>query len=256
MSKIISIHQPCYLPWLGFFHKILMSDEFVILDHVQFEKNSFINRNRILQPDGRPMWLTIPMLTKGKAKQSILDVEVNPDTNWVKKHKRAIELCYSKTPYFNSKFLELFDAFDSGEGYLYEVLSFSLGWLCSAVADDGGLFILRNTHFSSTFRPPLKETKSDLVLEICKRLDADVYLSGAFGQDYLDLNKFKEEGIKVVFQNYLHPIYPQYQRKDEGTNVFVPNMSVLDLLFNCGPKTNEIIMRNNETREDLLRDPS
>lgn len=253
MLKIISIHQPCYLPWLGFFHKLLVSDEFVILDHVQFEKNSFINRNKILQPDGRPMWLTVPVLTKGNSQRSISDVKINPGINWTKKHSRAVELCYSKTPYYGEAFKELFSVADRDITYLRDLLAFSLGWLVSGTLDLPGL-ALDKVYFSSIFKPPLQETKSALVLEICQRLGADVYLSGQFGRDYLDLDAFKAAGIKVVFQSYSSPVYKQHQLKDDVE--FVPNMSVLDLLFNHGPMAEEIIMSTNETREDLLREPS
>lgn len=239
--KIVSIHQPCYLPWLGYFHKVAVADTFVVLDHVQFEKNSFINRNKILQPDGRPMWLTVPVLTKGDSKQRICDVEINKN-NWASKHPKSITLCYSKTPYWNV-WSEVMIRSLRHFSRLQPVLVFSF-------VDFLKILKLKppNIQLSSHYLPPLTQTKSDLVLEICRREKADVYFSGTLGMSYLNVEKFQGAGIRIVFQNYQHPEYKQHQTRDYP---FVPYMSALDLLMNYGPDSMEIIMRGNVTREEV-----
>ena len=254
--KIVSIHQPCYLPWLGYFHKMMVADTFVILDHVQFEKNSFINRNRIVQPDGRVMWLTIPVLSKGKPQ--IKDCIIDDRRDWTKRHLKSILSCYSRTPNDGFKFLlgRMFgDLYLCRSKYLINILGFVTGVMVAG-------FGLKSEKFkiSSCYNPPLAKTKSDLVLEICQREDADIYFSGALGRDYLDEKKFKKAGIKIIYQDYKHPIYEQHQitakaighNPEENYNwPFVSHLSVIDLLLNHGPRSKEIMMENNITKEDL-----
>jgi len=226
--KTITIHQPSYLPWLGYFHKIIDADVFIILAHVQFEKNGFINRNKILPPDGQPFWLTIPVLTKGKSTQSINEVRINNSENWQKKHFRSIENAYSKTPYWKE--------FESDLEILYKLPYLTLS-SCLAVMFNYFRSILGLSSvwkLSSLYSPPLKEAGSDLILEICQRENADVYFSGISGKKYLDEQKFTENGVKIIYQDFQHPEYPQHQLKKSLK--FVPNMSILDLLFNCGSK--------------------
>jgi len=100
-EMIVSIHQPEYLPWLGFFHKVHQSDIFVLLDNVQYEKNYFQNRNKIRTQSGRT-WLTVPVLTKGKSNQQINEVKIDNKSNWSKKHWRSIDLNYKNAPYFDN----------------------------------------------------------------------------------------------------------------------------------------------------------
>lgn len=225
-----------------------MADTFVILDHVQFEKNSFTNRNKILQPDGRAMWLTVPVETKNDSKQSINKVEVNKRVHWQNKHLRSFTYSYSKTPYWDSKeyghaareMFRLLDVMDYQR--LVDVLSFSFVFLSKMLG------LGENWKFSSAYDPPLTEVKSDLVLEICKREDADVYFSGSQGKGYLEEEKFKEVGIEIVYQDYFSLEYKQYQTKDFP---FVPDLSVIDLLMNHGPESKEVIMRGNFRKEAL-----
>lgn len=248
--KIVSIHQPAYLPWLGYFHKMMVADTFVILDHVQFEKNSFINRNKIVQPDGREMWLTVPVLSKEKP--TINDILIDQKTDWPRKHLRALELCYSNCPYWkNARLKWFFDYFYEEENEAERT------WLNSALgAVNGylyGIWGIFNPYFmaSKDYDPPLTKTKSDLVLEICQRESADIYFSGALGKGYLEEEKFEKDGIKIVYQDYKHPVYEQYQLKNQ--NEFHPFMSVIDLLLNHGPKSKEIIMESNMTKEQICK---
>ena len=249
MNKIISIHQPSYLPWLGYFHKMAVSDTFVILDHVQLEKGSFTNRNKILQPDGREMWLTIPVLTKENSKQPINQVLINDKVTWCRKHSHSIRVNYSRTPYWSAaeyghavrEMFRLLDSFDWKD--LATILIFSSIYLSRML----GLDV--NTKNSSDYDPPLAKTKSDLVLEICLREGADIYFSGALGKGYLEENKFKKAGIKIIYQSYNSSAYEQHQLKQrEG---FHDKMSIIDLLLNCGKESLDILMQGNVTREEL-----
>ena len=101
-------------------------------------------------------------------------------------------------------------------------------------------------HKASEFE--FEGAKSDLVLDMCKKLDASTYIFGELGKDYADECMFKNSGINPVFQNYQHPSYPQLYDK------FISHLSIIDLLFNCGPKSYEILMSNNMTKSDLKKD--
>ena len=96
---IVSVHQPQYIPWIGYFHKIAKSDEFVILDNVQYKKREFQNRNKILTKTG-PIWLTVPVITKERFLQKISEVEIDNTVRWQEKHWESIKFNYSHSKYF------------------------------------------------------------------------------------------------------------------------------------------------------------
>ena len=228
----ISIHQPSYLTWLGLLQRIKDSDIHIFLDHVQFEKNSFVNRNKILTPDG-PIWLSIPT-EKGKP---ICETQIT-DSRWIKKHLKSIENSYSKQPFFDKYYpelktsLEFYASTNLGELNL-SIMRLFLKW-----------FGIETTCFkSSLFKYATK--KSDLVLDICCQLEADTYFSGINGKDYLNLKSFEAAGIKVEFQDYEHPIYYQTKTRKlkvdslgvQQENLFIPNLTALDLLFREGEES-------------------
>ena len=217
---IISINQPAYLGWSGYFDRIARSDIHIVLDHVQFEKNSFVNRNRVLGKSG-PFWLTVPVLTKGKfGSLSISQLEIDSTQPWKRKHLQSIKSAYGRSPYF-----------DDYWGMIEEAISLNdtnLSDLCRGLTDCllGALDIRVQQHQSSDFN--FQGTKSDLVLEICMHFGATDYLSGPFGRDYLDLKSFEDAGIRVQFHDYTDLAYTQ------DSIEFIPNLSVIDLLFNEG----------------------
>lgn len=224
---IISINQPAYLPWLGYFDRIARADCHVVLDHVQFEKNSFTNRNKILTSNG-PCWLTMPVMTNGKFKNNpINEIEINNQQSWKKKHWETIKHSYGKTPYFKDyrSFFEEFYQLEHTK--LYPYLESSNNFLLKS------LDITTPTVLSSELN--LTETKSDLVLEICKKMNATVYLSGPLGRDYLEENKFIQNGIQIVYHDYEHPIYTQHQEP------FQYYLSILDLMFRHGKNSLNIL---------------
>jgi hypothetical protein len=224
---IISINQPAYMPWLGYFNRIVKSDLHIVLDHVQFEKNSVTNRNKILL-NQEPLWLTVPVLTKGKSEDlSINSLMIDNKSNWRKKHTSSITQVYSKSPYW-VEFKDKLDAFfllDSNA--LNNVLKDNLIFFMHYLGIQTPIL------FSSAY--DFKEKKSDLVLEICLKLNAKKYLSGPFGRDYLELDKFRDHGIDVIFDEYIHPIYPQNSKQ------FVPYLSCLDLIANCGKQSLKVL---------------
>lgn len=226
---IVSINQPAYLPWLGYFDRIIKSDVHVVLDHVQFEKNSMVNRNKIRTHQGNTM-LTVPVLTKGKFQDlSINTLEIDVRQPWRKKHWKAIQQNYSKAPFFKEYAPFLEDLYSKEWSDLLSIVKALNGFVINA------LNVQTKIIYSSDMN--IEGEKSDLVLNICKSLDAKTYLSGPFGRDYLDRPSFDDAGISLEFHDYDHPKYAQMHGD------FEPYMCIFDLLFNQGPDSHLVFKR-------------
>lgn len=218
---ILSIHQPAYMPWLGYFDKIARSDVFVYLDTVQFEKNSFINRNQIKTLNG-PQWLTIPVKTKGHTSATLLTTQIDDQQPWRKKHLKAIALSYSKSPFFESLYPELEKLILYDTSLLAELCWHQLNfWL-----NDLGI----GTRVIRASELDIDSQKSDLVLDICSQLGCTTYLSGVLGRQYLVERDFDERNIAIAYQDYKHPTYSQLGKD------FTPYLSILDYRLNNAPK--------------------
>ena len=232
---IVSINQPAYLPWLGYFHRIAVSDLHIVLDHVQFEKNGFTNRNKIRTNDGW-QWLTVPLRTKGQfGSLEINRIEIDGASNWAKKHWAAIRQHYGKAPFFpmHSPFFE--ETFQQPWMRLDDLLWRTTLYLLEAL---GIRTLLRR---SSEMEP--QGHKDELVLDLCRKAGATHYLSGSLGRDYLREPLFAEAGVRVSFQDYSHPQYRQLHTR------FEPHMAAIDLLFNYGPESLDILMHNQKEIE-------
>jgi hypothetical protein len=227
---LITIHQPLYMPWLGFFHKTMLSDEVCILDNVQFSDGDYIHRNRIKSSSGYK-WLTLPVDKKNHFNKSINQIQMIGD-NWAKEHARLLEIFYADAPYFSLYFEELRNIITKKSSNFLVDLDMALILFLFEKLE-----IETNVVLASTLKAQGK--KSELIVSICKELKASTYLSGQNGINYLNVSDFNDAGIEIEFQNYLHPVYPQLH------SGFLPNMSVIDLLFNCGPKSKEIILMGN-----------
>lgn len=176
---IVSISQPCYLGWCGYFDRIEKSDLHICLDHVQLEKGGFTNRTQIMQPDGRVMWLTIPV-EKGKP---INETRVT-DGGWIRKHKAALRQAYGLTFHYST----------------HNMLTDHLYPTTRRLLEELGLH--PSVLLSSRLGGERLGAKSDLVLNLCREVGATVYLSGVHGRDYLNLPSFEKVGIEVHFHEY------------------------------------------------------
>lgn len=223
----LSISQPAYAAWTGYFNRIANSDAHVVLDHVQFERHSFTNRNRILMA-GRPAWLTVPVQTSDRGLDiPINELKVDNGRNWQRKHLESIRHAYGKTTGYTSVDAAFREAFDGPQTYLVPVVKA----LTDRLLDILG--IVKPTRYSSELR--LLETKSALVLEICRLVGADTYLSGPFGRNYLELCAFDDAGIAVEFHDYSDRPY------DQGRSTFVPNLSVVDVMCRLGEDASSFV---------------
>ncbi len=229
MSRLtLAAHQPAYLPWLGYFEKIARADVFVYLDTVQFEKNSFINRNRIKTPQGA-QWLTVPVKAKGHLQTTLRDIEIDSSQPWRVRHVKSIAMNYSRAAHFRHGFPRLESLFEEVNTLLAELCWTQLCfWLDM-------LQIKTRVVRSSTL--PITGTKSDLVLQLCRHFGADRYLSGALGRDYLVGDDFAAAGVELEFQQYVTPVYPQLW------GAFLPSLSIVDSWMNCGSEVLSLMER-------------
>jgi hypothetical protein len=222
----ISIMQPTYLPWLGYFELIDNCDLFVLFDDVQFAKKSWHQRNRIKTSNGELM-LTVPVLTKGKLDQLIKDAQINNELPWRKKHFASIDKSYIKARYYAEYIDGLKDIYDQEHESLL-ILNFKLIEFIK-----NSLGITTKIALSSEFDACGDRTEK--IINICKACKADALYDAKGAEDILNLDLFKENDIEIMFQEYEHP---QYQQIQGG---FVSHMSTLDLLFNKGPDSLNII---------------
>ncbi|NOY80702.1 MAG: WbqC family protein [Kiritimatiellaeota bacterium] len=219
---ICAIHQPHFIPWLGYFDKIFRADVFVFLDCVQFKKNEYQNRNRVLTPQG-PAWLTVPV--SFRFGDRIDQVKVAADGRWRKKLLRTVAMSYARAPGYAAAFPG-FEAIILEESWrsLAELNTATVLWLLD-------LFGIRTPTHRCTDLGPLSDAPTGRLIDICRAVGADVYLSGAGGRDYLEQELFEAAGIELVFQDFEHPVYPQ-----GGRGRFVSHLSAMDrVMWAPGP---------------------
>lgn len=210
------------------------SDKFVLADHLQFSKGGFQNRNRIRTNSNSQgwIWLTVPVLTHGRGHQKINEVQIDNSTPWAKRHWQLIYFNYKRTPFFN-KYADFFKK-------LYSKKWEKLVDLNKAIIDyiKEELAIKTTIVRGSDYK--FQGGKTDLIVELCKEFKADAYFSGIGGRSYVDEEKLRENKIKLIFSDFKNLGYPQ------RFEPFVENLSVIDLLFNCGPKSTEVISSGNK----------
>lgn len=227
----LTIMQPAYWPWLGWFHRVAISDMLIILDNVQIDLNSrtkFANRNRIRTKDGW-QWITVPLKTKGKFGNLYLNqIEVENNQRWSEKHLNVIRHNYSKSLFYERHEIYLIDLYSRKWKLLTELANETTRYLLDTLQI--------KKPFISSSEMNVSGQKDELLLNLCKAAGADTYISGPFGRTYIHENLFEANGLKVLYHDYKHPVYPQtYER-------FEPFMSAIDLLMNCGDKSKNILM--------------
>lgn len=198
---------------------------FCFLDNVQYKKNDWQNRNRIKTAQGW-QWLTVPV--QYRFPQKINEVRINNTVNWKNKHFQTLVTNYNRTPFFK-EFAKFFEQVYSQDWQYLSDLNIALIERLKAAFGLGHTPAVKSSDFS------LRQDPTDRLIDICKELKADTYLSGQDGVKYMDLERFKQHGIQVTIQGFAHPVYPQL------FNDFQSHMSVVDLLFNCGAKGLETI---------------
>ena len=225
---IVAIHQPQYLPWIGYFDKLDRADVFVLLDNVQYKKNEWQNRNRI-RTSQEWQWITVPVLYNYPEK--INAVRINNTIDWRRKHLNALVYNYSKAPFFKEHQLFFEEIFSNHWENLVEINLHIIRYLNRALG------INKEIVLASRLLP--REEPTERLVDICKLVQADTYLSGKDGAKYINFDTFAQANIQVTFQDFHHPVYSQLHEP------FEPFMSIADLLFNHGRNSLEIIRSQN-----------
>ena len=224
----LCVLQPGYLPWLGFFDQMRRCDIFICYDDVQYDKHGWRNRNRIKSPKG-PHWLTVPVRHKGLGWPKIKEIEIDNQTGWARKHVGTIRQFYAEAPYVNQYLPMLEELLMKPWVLLVDldlaVIEMMSGWL--------GLKgrVVRSSSLG------IEGAQSERLYKLCKHFGVNRYLSGDSARNYLDLDLFERNNVSVIWQQYQHPVYPQQHGE------FVPYLSALDLVLNCGPESGRILAR-------------
>lgn len=230
MPKTVVIHQPDFLPYLGFFHRFLNADLWVVFDNVQFLNNSksWHNRDKIKTPQGEK-WLTVSV-QKCHQKTPINEVLLADSLDWRNDNINLIRQNYQKAPFFYEIFPGIEELYASKD---IKMLDFNLRSI-DLLLNFFNIKIERL--YASKLNP--EGSKNELLIDIVKKVQATTYLSGIGAKSYIEIDKFKTAGIDVVYQNFVHPAYPQLHGD------FIPYLSAIDLLFNCGIEESRKIIRS------------
>lgn len=227
--------QPTYLPWLGYFALMDSVDQFILLDSVEFSKQSWHQRNRVKTSIG-PTWLTVPVLKKHASKQLIVDTKISTTARFPQSHINTIRQAYGKAPYFETYGIELIKLLSGKHANLCDLNICLIDWIALSLG------IKTPCQRSSSME--FIGVKSRRVVKICQQTGAERYVSPPGASDYLDESLFEASGISLSYFNYEHPIYPQRYGN------FEPYLSVVDLLMNVGPDSLQIIRSGNRELQD------
>nr|WP_315463272.1 WbqC family protein [uncultured Rhodoferax sp.] len=230
---IITIHQPEFLPWLGFLDKAAQTDMFVLLDHVPIRKRYFHNRNQIRTADGTG-WVVVPVHSSGWPPINEVLISNEVQGKWGHKVWSTIKQNYGRSAYFEPYAGRLQVLLEARWEKLVDLNEALICYLFDAYGI--GTKLVKSSEFG------LKSRKGELIRDLSIATGASTYLSGVSGRDYLDIPSFESAGIDVRFQEFFHPIYPQSYQP------FLPCMSCIDLLFQAGPASLEILRGKDTAR--------
>ncbi len=221
--KKVAILQSNYIPWKGYFDMIAAVDEFILYDDMQYTRRDWRNRNQIKTPQGL-QWITVPVHSKGKYHQKIKETEIDT-TDWAKKHWDSLTKNYRRAPYFNeiSNWLEPLYLTNNYTNLSYLNRSFIVA-ICK--------YLNIRTLIKNSWDYTLCDDKTERLAELCIQAGGTEYISGPAAKDYIEESIFVERGIKITWFDYTgYSEYPQLWGD------FIHEVSILDLLFNCGKKT-------------------
>ncbi len=227
--KIVSAYQPYFAPYAGFFEKAIRSHVMVLMDDVQFPRGrSWLTRNRFKNDQGT-LWLTIPVWKKGLGLQKVKDVRICREGRWASKHLASLMTAYKNAPFLEDHQSFVNEIFSDRYSFLLDLNLEIIHYVLKQLESQTELVLLSSLKVSS------KEPQ--LSVDICKEMGATRFLAQSSAKKYLDPQRFRQEGIELTFFNPRSPVYPQLWGE------FLPNLSILDMIFNCGPKAAAILKR-------------
>lgn len=232
-DRIVMLLQPSYLPWLGFFEQALRSDFFVVFDDTQYTKGDWRNRNRIQTNDGRIVYLTVPV-ERAPTQTWIRDIRIAQDIPWQERHRNLLMEHYRKAPYFAAYFPAIESILRKPFRFLIDLNLELIRYFFSVLNAD--CEILLNSSLE------LSETGKSRLLGVSRHLKASVCYNGSAGKSLYDPADFSRHGIRLAFQDFQCPEYPR------GALPFVPNLSIVDILFFCGPESRNFIIAGGGAR--------
>jgi WbqC-like protein len=227
---IVTVHQPHFLPWLGYLDRMARTDLFIVLDHVQFERRNYQNRTMIRMND-EARWLTVPVVQRSQKERIVDKLIDNPEDArwWGPIHFRTLRHAYGGAGFFSQYAGELHRIFDTRFERLVDLTQATLQFMRDAF--DIRTPLVRSSELG------VDGAKSGLILNLCRAVGADTLLAGLGGsRHYLDADEFAQAGVRIVFQEFTHPVYPQC-----GAAPFIPGLSAIDALFNCGPRARDFL---------------
>ena len=221
----VAIHQPQYFPYGGFFHKLSLSDIYVIMDNAQYDKR-FTNRNKIITAK-EPIWISVPINKKQKFAANS-EVEINNEMPWASLHWRRLQISYNNSQFFHlykGYFEQLYGKhWDMLFELDFETLKQVISWLGLKVE------IIRESELN------VRSKSSQRLADVSKAVGADTYVAGSGSRNYMDESVFRRDNITVEYQNYMPIQYHQHL-----STAFVPNLSIIDVLANLGPDAMQAI---------------
>ncbi len=226
----VTILQPSYIPWRGYFHQILKSDLFIFYDDVQYDKRGWRNRNQIKTPHGKK-WLTVPVKAHGAQTEDIPinEIKIAWDEPWNEIHHKTLQFAYNQAPCFADYQSLIAPILERHDEFLVDLTID----LTVEISDSLGN---NRTKFLRSSSLPSHGVKTDRLLSLLSQVGATNYISGPSAKDYIEIEKFNDAGITVEFMAYDYPEYPQLYPPFES------NVSILDLLFMVGSKAKEYIL--------------
>jgi WbqC-like protein family len=223
VPKLVAIHQPNFLPWLGFFDKLARADVFVLLDSVQFprtSKGTWINRVKLLV-GGKPSWATVPIVRAEGSVLPVAHVRIDDSQPWRRKLLRTIEHNYARAPAFPEVFPLVEELLSTAAEPIADFNERNLRRLAAELGLDTGNLV-RSSEL------PAAGQSTDLLIELTLAAGGSAYLFGGDAYRYQDNEKFAERGVELVEQRFEHPTYAQ------SVEPFVPGLSIVDALMSCG----------------------
>lgn len=220
---IIGIHQPHFFSWMGYFDKIARSDIFVLMDNVQMEKGSNMYRAKVLNNNGGTSYLTIACDKQGMLNKVYNQINVSNEIKWKERQMNALKSYYFRSPYFSEVWKEMSTVYSATFSTVNEYAILSINIIKKLLNIDTPI------KFLSEIEMEFDKKKNDLVLEICEKMNADIYLSGNGAKKYMDTLPFEKKGIKVIYQKFQPVEYRHYSNAN-----FIPGLSILDMLFSIG----------------------
>jgi hypothetical protein len=229
---IVTVHQPHFLPWLGYLHRMAQADLFILLDHVQFERRNYQNRTMI-RLDGEARWLSVPVEQRSQ-KERIVEKRIDNSLHgtprwWSPGHFQTIRQAYRDAPFTAEYAPALRRIFETRWERLVELNAALLEFMRDAFGIKTKL--VRSSDLN------VAGAKSELILNLCREVGADALLAGLGGsRDYLDRAEFERHGVRIEYQQFEHPVYRQC-----GAAPFTKGLSSLDMLLNCGPAIGDLL---------------